>query len=249
LGSPLSNPLLEVSGLTKRFGGLAAVKNLSFWVREGEILGLIGPNGSGKTTAFNLITGLLAPDAGLIRLAGEDITALRPHAVCKKGVARTFQLVRPFMHLSALVNVMVGRIYGYSPAAGRADAASDARELLAFVGLAGREETPARQLTLVDRRRLELARALATRPRLLLLDEFMAGLNTHEVQAAMGLIRRLRAAGCTIIMVEHIVKAVMGLSDRVVVLNAGEAVAEGSPAAIASDPRVVEAYLGSAPGA
>lgn len=224
---------------------MAAVKNLSLAVGEGEILGLIGPNGSGKTTAFNLITGMLAPDAGHIRLGGEEITALRPHAICAKGIARTFQLVKPFLHLPALQNVAVGRVYGRKSAANLTAAASEAREILAFVGLAGKEQILAKHLTLVDRKRLELARALATRPRLLLLDEFMAGLNPQEVQAAMGLIRRIRDGGGTIIMVEHIVKAVLGLSDRVTVLNAGEVIAEGPPEAIARDARVIEAYLGS----
>lgn len=236
--------MLEVQGLTKSFGGLAAVKNLSFPVREGEILGLIGPNGSGKTTAFNLITGLLAPDAGHIWLAGEEITGLRPYAVCAKGVARTFQLVRPFAHLPALQNVMVGRIYGREPVASLAVASDEAREILGFVGLAGKEQVPARRLTLVDRKRLELARALATHPRLLLLDEFMAGLNPQEVQAAIALIRRIREGGCTVIMIEHILKAVLGLSDRIVVLTAGQVIAEGPPEAIARDPRVIEAYIG-----
>lgn len=236
--------LLEVRGLTKSFGGLAAVRDLSFRVGEGEILGLIGPNGSGKTTAFNLVTGLLVPDAGHIRLAGEEITGFRPHAVCARGIVRTFQLVRPFAHLSALQNVMVGRVYGCRRAGTLEDAAREAAEVLAFVGLTGKEIIPARQLTLVDRKRLELARALATRPRLLLLDEFMAGLNPQEVAAAVGLIRAIRQAGIAVVMIEHIVKAVLGLSDRVVVLNAGQAIAEGPPGAIAGDRRVIEAYLG-----
>jgi branched-chain amino acid transport system ATP-binding protein len=236
--------LLDIRGLTKFFGGLAAVRDLTFQVREGEILGLIGPNGSGKTTAFNLITGLFAPDAGAIRLAGEEITALPPHAICARGIARTFQLVRPFPHLSALQNVMVGRIYGREAAGSLSAAARDALDVLAVVGLAGKEGVPARQLTLVDRKRLELARALATRPRLLLLDEFMAGLNPQEVQAAMALLRRIRETGCTVIMIEHIVKAVLGLSDRVLVLNAGQAIAEGTPEAVVRDARVIEAYLG-----
>jgi len=236
--------LLDIQGLTKYFGGLAAVKGLTFSVREGEIVGLIGPNGSGKTTAFNMITGLLAPDAGHIWLDGEEITASRPHVICSKGIARTFQLVKPFAHLSALRNVMVGRIYGRQPVRGLAVAASQAREILAFVGLAGKEEIEARRLTLVDRKRLELARALATRPRLLLVDEFMAGLNPPEVQTAMALIRRIRETGPAVVMIEHIVTAVMGLSDRVIVLSAGQAIAEGPPEAVARDPRVIDAYLG-----
>jgi branched-chain amino acid transport system ATP-binding protein len=241
--------LLEVRGLTKSFGGLTAVKGLTFAVAEGEILGLIGPNGSGKTTAFNLIAGLLRPDSGQVWLAGNDITALAPHTICAKGVARTFQLVRPFAHLSARRNVMVGRVYGRHAAGSLGAAAREATEALALVGLAGKEDILARQLTLVDRKRLELARALATRPRLLLLDEFMAGLNPQEVAGAMGLLRRIRDSGCTIVMIEHIVKAVLGLSDHVVVLSAGQAIAEGPPEVIVRDPRVIEAYIGDAPRA
>ncbi len=236
--------LLDVRGLTKSFGGVTAVKALSFSVAEGEILGLIGPNGSGKTTAFNLIAGLLRPDGGQVWFAGDEITALAPHAICAKGLARTFQLVRPFPHLSALQNVMVGRIYGRDAAGSVAAASREAAEVLAYMGLAGKAAIPARQLTLVDRKRLELARALATRPRLLLLDEFMAGLNPQEVAAAMGLVRRIREAGCTVVMIEHIIKAVLGLSDHVIVLNAGQAIAEGPPEVIVRDPRVIEAYIG-----
>ncbi len=241
--------LLEVQGISKAFGGLTAVRDLSFAVRAGEILGLIGPNGSGKTTAFNLITGFVTPDAGRIRLAGEEITGLRPYAICARGLTRTFQLVRPFPHLSALRNVMVGRVYGRSGGAGLADAETEARKILGAMGLGGREDVPARHLTLADRKRLELARALATRPRILLLDEFMAGLNPHEVEAAMALIRRIRDSGPAVIMIEHIVKAVLGLSDRVVVMNAGQVIAEGSPEAIRRDARVIEAYLGGSGGA
>ena len=236
--------LLDVRGLTKSFGGVTAVKALSFAVAEGEILGLIGPNGSGKTTAFNLIAGLLRPDGGQVWFAGDEITALAPHAICARGVARTFQLVRPFAHLSALQNVMVGRVYGREAAANLGTASREAADVLEFVGLAGKAALPARHLTLVDRKRLELARALATRPRLLLLDEFMAGLNPQEVAAAMGLFRRIREAGCTVVMIEHIIKAVLGLSDHVIVLNAGQAIAEGPPEVIVRDPRVIEAYIG-----
>ncbi len=238
--------LLEVRGLRKLFGGLAAVRDLSFVVREREILGLIGPNGSGKTTAFNLITGFLPPDAGRVWLAGEEITGLRPHATCAKGIARTFQLVRPFAHLSTLRNVMAGCLYGRDGSGRMGHAATRAHEVLELVGLVGKDEIPARALTLADRKRLEVARALATRPRVLLLDEFMAGLNPREVEAAMVLIRRIRDAGLSVVMIEHIVKAVLRLSDNIVVMNAGLVIAQGPPEAIRRDRRVIEAYLGSA---
>jgi branched-chain amino acid transport system ATP-binding protein len=237
--------LLTLAGVSKLFGGVAAVRGVDLAVPEGEILGLIGPNGSGKTTLFNLVTGFYRPDAGRIHLGGRDITGASPPEVCQRGIARTFQLVRPFQHLSVLQNVAVGRAYGRDPAPSLDRAYEEARDLLELVGLADRLAVPARRLTLVDRKRLELARALATRPVLLLLDELLAGLNPSEVVAAMDLIRGIRASGVTIVMVEHLVKAVFGVSDRVVVLSAGEKIAEGPPAAVAVDPRVVDAYLGT----
>ncbi|HEV8638681.1 MAG TPA: ABC transporter ATP-binding protein [Chloroflexota bacterium] len=238
--------LLELEGISKTFGGLRAVQNVDLALEEGEILGLIGPNGAGKTTLFNLITGVVRPTAGAIRFRGADITALPPARRCKLGIARTFQLVRPFPHLSVLDNVAVGRVYGREPAGSRDQAEVEALEVLGLVGLADRPHLPAGSLTLVDRKRLELARALATRPTLLLIDELLAGLNPAEVLVAMELIRRIRASGTTIVMVEHLVKAVFGLSDRVAVLSAGEKIAEGPPAAVAVDQRVVDAYLGTA---
>jgi branched-chain amino acid transport system ATP-binding protein len=238
-------PLLEVERLSKGFGGVRAVHDVGFVLEEGELLGIMGPNGSGKTTLFNLIAGALRPDAGRIRFRGADIGGLPPHRVCAAGVARTFQLVRPFAGLTALENVLVGALYG-----GRRRGAPDARALLALVGLEGREAVPAARLTLVDRKRLELARALATSPRLLLLDEFMAGLNPSETAAAMTLLRRLVAEGTAVLMVEHIVWALMDLARRIVVLSAGEKIADGPPAAVAADPRVVDVYLGvERPGA
>jgi branched-chain amino acid transport system ATP-binding protein len=235
--------LLEVERVSKAFGGVRAVHDVSFTLEEGELLGIMGPNGSGKTTLFNLISGALSPDAGRIRLRGHDIGGLAPHRICARGVGRTFQLVRPFAGLSALDNVLVGRLYGRARAT-TSEAIAEAERLLALVGLEGRAGVPASQLTLIDRKRLELARALATAPHLLLLDEFMAGLNPAETASAMGLIRRLGADGMSVLMVEHIVWALMDLSRRIIVLSAGEKIAEGPPPAVAVDPAVVDVYLG-----
>jgi branched-chain amino acid transport system ATP-binding protein len=235
-------PLLEVQRVSKGFGGVRAVHDVSFRLDEGELVGIMGPNGSGKTTLFNVIAGSLAPDAGHVRLGGQEIGGLAPHRVCAHGIARTFQLVRPFAGLTALENVLVGRLFGRAAGAG---AVAEAERLLALVGLEGRGRVPAAQLTLIDRKRLELARALATSPRLVLLDEFMAGLNPAETATAMTLIRTLVGDGLTVLMVEHIVWALMELSRRIIVLSAGEKIAEGPPEAIAADPSVVEVYLGS----
>jgi branched-chain amino acid transport system ATP-binding protein len=239
--------LLEVERLSKDFGGVRAVHDLSFTLEEGELLGVMGPNGSGKTTLFNLIAGALRPDAGRIRLRGQDIARLAPHRICALGIARTFQLVRTFAGLSALDNALVGRRYGRARTTAAA-AVAEAERLLALVGIQDRAHVPARQLTLIDRKRLELARALATSPQLLLLDEFLAGLNPAETASAMTLIRTLVAQGMTVLMVEHIVWALMDLSRRIIVLSAGEKIAEGSPGAVAADPVVLEAYLGSERG-
>ncbi|HEU4371758.1 MAG TPA: ABC transporter ATP-binding protein [Methylomirabilota bacterium] len=237
-------PLLEVERVSKGFGGVRAVHEVSFTVEPGELVGIMGPNGSGKTTLFNVIAGALAPDAGRVRLRGHDVAGLAPHRVCAHGIARTFQLVRPFAGLTALDNVLVGRLYGRARAAATG-AAAEAERLLALVGLEGRAGVPAARLTLIDRKRLELARALATSPELLLLDEFMAGLNPAETATAMALVRRLTAGGMTVLMVEHIVWALMELSRRLIVLSAGEKIAEGPPEAVAADPAVIDVYLGT----
>jgi branched-chain amino acid transport system ATP-binding protein len=235
--------LLEVERLSKGFGGVLAVSDVSFTIDAGELLGIMGPNGSGKTTLFNLIAGALRPDRGRVRLRGHDIAGLAPHRVCGRGIGRTFQLVRPFAGLSALDNVLVGCLYGRRRSAATAEA--DAERLLDLVGLEGRGAAPAAALTLMERKRLELARALATGPELLLLDEFMAGLNPAETAAAMALVRRLVAEGLTVLMVEHIVWALMDLAKRIIVLSAGEKIADGPPAAVAADPQVVDVYLGT----
>lgn len=236
--------LLEVERLTKSFGGLLALNYVSFSIAAGEVVGLIGPNGSGKTTAFNVITGRFPPSSGKIIFRGEDITALPAHQVAVRGIARTFQLVKPFLHLTALQNVMAGRLHGHRPAANRAQAKAEAQEILAFMGLIDKSHLQASALTVMERKWLELGRALATRPSLLLLDEFMAGLTPVEMQSAMALISEFRTQGITVIVVEHIVKAVMNVCDRVIVLNAGQKIAEGSPREISNNPKVITAYLG-----
>src|SRR5262249_4463197 len=245
-GAPIREEvtLLDVERVTRSFGGVRAVSEVSFSVGEGELVGVMGPNGSGKATLFNLNTGALRPDAGRIRLKGHDSTGWKPHGVCGAGIARTFQLVRPFPGLTALDNVRVGVLYGR--ARDHRQAVAEAERLLDLVGLAGKAERRAAELTLIDRKRLELARALATAPHLLLLDELMAGLNHVEAETAMALIRRLGSEGVTVLMVEHIVWALMSLSQRIIVLSAGEKIAEGRPDAVAADPTVVEVYLGHA---
>ncbi len=238
--------VLKIEGLYKSFGGLMAVRDVGFQVQEGEIVGLIGPNGSGKTTILNLITGFLKPDAGRVMFRDENVTALSRSRTCQKGIARTFQLIKPFLNFTALQNVMVGRVYGHEPASSLQVAARESREILDQVGLGDKAEVLAKDLSLMQRKRLELARALAAKPYLLLLDELMAGLNPGEADEACCLIKRIRDAKITLVVVEHIVKAICDLSDRVIVLNMGEKIAEGSADEIVHNPHVIEVYLGKA---
>ena len=236
--------ILEGEGVTKYFGGLAAVSDVDFNVDQGEVVGLIGPNGAGKTTLFNLVSGALVPKPGAIRFKDKKIAGLKPHRICKLGVARTFQSVKVFANMPVLENVLLGSFFGAPNSMSSADAAREAMGLLEFVGLSAVRATPAKDLTLASQKRLEVARALATRPELLLLDELMAGLNPTEVAQAMELVTRIREQGVTIFMIEHVMKAIMSVCDRIIVLHHGEKIAEGTPQEIATSRTVVEVYLG-----
>jgi branched-chain amino acid transport system ATP-binding protein len=237
-------PLLQVEKIIKSFGGLMALCEVNFEIHQGEIFGVIGPNGSGKTTLFNVITGFLKANKGKVTFMGKDITGLPPHQICRQGIARIFQLVKPFHQLTTLQNVMVGRAYGKDPATNIRRAKEEVAGILNFVGLGNKIEVIASQLTMAERKKLELARALAAHPQLLLLDELMAGLNSAETETAMNLVNKIKDSGVTVVMVEHIMKAVLGISDRIIVLNAGEKIAEGSPKEVVKNQLVIEAYLG-----
>jgi branched-chain amino acid transport system ATP-binding protein len=237
----MAETLLEVSHVSQRFGGVVAASDVSLTLARGEILGLIGPNGAGKTTLFNIIAGAFRPSAGRIVFAGEDITGLRPDAVCARGIARTYQVVKNFESMTVLENVMVGAFMR----TGRTRVAErKALAVLERTGLAPRRDMPAASLTPPEKRRLEVARALATEPKLLLLDEVMTGLTPGEAQAGVELVRQIRAEGISVLMVEHVMEIVMPLVDRVVVLNLGAVLAEGKPDAVVRDRAVIAAYLG-----
>jgi branched-chain amino acid transport system ATP-binding protein len=233
--------MLEVEGLSKTFGGLKAVDAASLQVKAGEIVGLIGPNGAGKTTLFAAIAGFHRPDGGRIAFEGNDITGLAPHRICAAGMVRTFQITQPFGKISVRENIMVG---AYFRTARRAEAERTAEAIAAQVGMIDQLDQRGNDLTVAGRKRLELARALATGPRLLLLDEVMAGLNPTEIVEIIQVIQAIRASGVTILLIEHVMQAVTSLAERVYVLNQGRMIAEGTPASIAENQQVVEAYLG-----
>jgi len=235
--------LLDVQSVSKAFGGLQALSSVSFTVGAGEIVGIIGPNGAGKTTLFNVVTGVYAPDRGRVVFRGEDVTGAAPHHVCKLGAARTFQVSKPFAALTVLQTVRIGALNRIPDMAG---ATAKALEVLELMGLVAKRDEPGRALTVMERKRLEMARALATQPSLLLLDEVAAGLRPNEIQDMIALVRGIAAGGVSVLIIEHVLEAVLRLSGRIVVLNHGEVIAQGRPDELVNDPRVIDAYLGEA---
>jgi branched-chain amino acid transport system ATP-binding protein len=234
-------PLLKLEKLNKKFGGLVVTKDITIDVEDDQIFGIIGPNGAGKSTLFNQISGYIRPDSGTITFRGEDITGLPPYRLCKRGIGRTFQIVRPFPSRTVLDNVAVG---AFARTSNRHEALAIAEKIVHQLGLGRRMEVLAKNLTIVDRKRLELAKALATQPRLMLLDEILAGLTPSEVDEAIGMIRNIRDSGVTIVMIEHVMRAVMALCERVLVINYGQRIADGTPAEVIKHPEVISAYLG-----
>jgi len=237
-------PILEGRGVTRYFGGLAAVSAVDFLVETGEVLGLIGPNGAGKTTLFNLISAALSPRSGSILFKGKEITGLKPYQICRMGLSRTFQTVKVFGNLSVMENVLLGAFFGGEGRTASGDAAEAAAKALKFVGLFEAAATPAKDLTLANQKRLEVARALATRPELLLLDEMMEGLNPTEVNRAMALVKQIQDKGITVVMIEHVMKAIMNVCGRIMVLHHGAKIAEGTPQEVSTNPKVIEVYFG-----
>jgi len=237
--------LLKGIKVSKYFGGLAAVKDVDFTIREKEIVGLIGPNGAGKTTLFNVINGIYHPTSGKIEFLGINITKFKPNKICNLGIGRTFQIMKPFLNITVLENVMVGVFFGKGKSISMTDAQNEAKRFIEFVGLSEKKDVLARSLTLADRKMLEIARALATEPKIILLDEVVAGLNPTETSRAMKLIKRIQnELGITVLWIEHVMRAVMGVAERVIVLHHGEKIADGTPKEVANDKGVIDAYLG-----
>jgi branched-chain amino acid transport system ATP-binding protein len=237
-------PILEGQDVTKYFGGLAAVSHVDFHIEQGEIVGLIGPNGAGKTTLFNLISGAIPLKSGEITFKGQKLNGLKPYQICRKGISRTFQETKIFADMPVFQNVLMGAFFGTPTRISGADAAKETTQAVEFVELSAMSETPVQDLTLVNQKRVEVARALSTKPELLLLDELMAGLNATETSEAMELVTKIRNSGITIFMVEHVMKAIMGICERIMVLHHGEKIADGTPQEIAANKTVIEIYLG-----